>query len=124
MFVNNIKFDANNIAACESCGKKFSKPMQLGIKSFGVNMFPKNKLYKCHTVDNRDDSDDYLSETGEVIQNKNNPSLWGIRNTSEDTWLMRSPDGATKQIPANSVVPIADSIEVTFVNITGKIKKI
>ena len=122
-FITNAKFDSNNISSCEVCGRKFSKPMKLKIKSFEVNMFPKNKLYKCHTVDNRQDSDDYMTETGEVIQNKNDPRIWGIRNTSEDTWLMKTPDGMTKQIPPNFIIPIVADIEVTFTNIGGKIQK-
>ncbi|MDR2719651.1 MAG: serine/threonine-protein kinase [Nitrososphaerota archaeon] len=123
IFVANAKFDSNNITSCEVCRRKFSKPMKLKIKNFEVNMFPKNKLYKCHTVDNRKDSADYMTETGEVIQNKNDPRIWGIRNVSEDIWLMKTPDGVTKQIPPNSVVPIADNIEITFTNITGRIQK-
>jgi serine/threonine protein kinase len=124
IFINNANFDSNNIAVCQSCSKKFSKPMQLEIKSFAVNMFPKNKLYKCHTASNINDIDDYIVETGEIIQNKNNPSLWGVRNISQDTWLIKTPDGTEKQIPPNSVVPIADKVEITFVNVMGKIKKV
>ncbi|MCL2134510.1 MAG: serine/threonine-protein kinase [Candidatus Bathyarchaeota archaeon] len=123
IFIGNANFDSNNIAVCVSCGRKFSKPMKLKIKTFEVNMFPKNKLYKCHTVDNMEGSDDYMTETGEVIQNKNNPSIWGIRNTSEDTWLMKTPDGTTISIPPNAVVPIVDNVEVTFTNILGRIQK-
>jgi serine/threonine protein kinase len=123
IFSSIAQFDSKNISVCKTCGRKFSKPMKLKIKTFEVNMFPKNKLYKCHTVDNSDGSDDYITETGEVIQNKNNPGIWGIRNISEDTWLMKMPDGETKQIPPGAVVPIADNVEVTFTNVTGKIQK-
>ena len=127
IFISKVKFGGDNIASCEQCGMKFSRPMKLEIKSksYEVNLFPKNKLYKCHTVEN---SDDYLTETGEVIQNKNSPGLWGIKNISDsndnDTWIMKTPDGTTKQIPKNSVAPIADNVEIMFVNVSGKIKKI
>jgi len=122
IFVSKINFDSNNIAICEGCGMKFSRPMILAVKSFGVNLFPKNKLYKCHTVENRSDSSDYLAETGDVIQNKNNPGLWGIKNNSEDTWMLKMSDGAMKQIPPGSVIPIAEGAEITFTNVSGIIK--
>jgi hypothetical protein len=68
---------------------------------------------------------DYETETGEVIQNKNNPNLWGIKNTSADqSWLMKAPDGRTEDIPPSSVVPIMDGMEITFINVNGKIQKI
>lgn len=123
-FINNIKFDASGIAVCanQKCGIKFSKPMKLRLKDYEINMFPKNKLYKCHTDGN---SDDYEIETGEVIQNKNNPNLWGIQNKSKDqTWLMKAPDGRTENIPPSSVIPIMDGMEITFLNATGTIQKI
>ena len=122
IFINTANFDAYNISVCESCKRKFSRPMQLETKSFAVNMFPKNKLYKCHTVDGTDGSDDYITQTGEIIQNRNNPNLWGVRNISQETWLMKTPDGKSRQIPPDSVVPVADNIEIEFINVTGKIK--
>ena len=122
-FINNIKFDPAGITVCINgkCGIKYSKPMKLMLKDYEINMFPKNKLYKCHTDKN---SDDYETETGEVIQNRNNPSLWGIKNVSADqTWFMKAPDGRTENIPPSSVIPIMDGMEIGFADVTGKIQK-
>jgi hypothetical protein len=77
-------------------------------------------LYACHTVAH---NDDYGTITGEVIMNKNNPSLWGIKNLSKDSWFMTPENGEGKNIENGSVIPIASNLNIQFKDVTGKIIK-
>jgi hypothetical protein len=88
------------------------------VGKYAVPLFPGKKLYACHTVN---DSDDYNTVTGEIIMNKNNPSIWGIKNLSHDNWEMITPGGERKMIHNGAVVPIATEISIAFNAITGKI---
>jgi hypothetical protein len=83
-------------------------------------LFPGTKLYACHT---RGGNDDYSAVTGEVVMNKNNPALWGIRNLSGDPWLTAPENGEGKNIENNSVVPIASNLTIQFREIAGIIKE-
>jgi hypothetical protein len=87
---------------------------------YHVPLFPGVKLYACHT---RGGSDDYTTVTGEVIMNKNNPALWGIKNLSGDSWFIKSENGEEKNIENGSVIPIASNLNIQFKEITGKIIK-
>ena len=74
-------------------------------------MFPGQKTYSIHT---KSGSEDFSTITGEVIQNKNNPALWGIRNLSTDSWMCTMPDGTQKNISTNEVVPVFKDINLVF----------
>jgi hypothetical protein len=104
------------------CGASFSYPRRLSIKQgptqFGVPLFPGKKIYACHTVNA---SDDYTTVSGEVVMNKNNPSLWGIKNLSNETWKLKTPDGAEREAAPGGAVPIGADITVTFSGISGSI---
>jgi hypothetical protein len=87
---------------------------------YRVPLFPGVELYACHT---RDANDDYTTSTGEVIMNKNNPSLWGIKNLSGEPWYMTPESGEGKNIDDGAIVPIASNLSVQFKGVTGKIIK-
>jgi DNA-binding helix-hairpin-helix protein with protein kinase domain len=117
LFVNQFKKDSP--IKCR-CGHSYSYPLRLDLGKYKAPLFPGKKLYSCHTVDG---SDDYDTVTGEVIMNKNNPSLWGIKNLSPDSWLMTPAEGEGKNIDAGAIVPVAPNVSIRFKGIHGRIIK-
>jgi hypothetical protein len=109
----------NNTFICPGCGNRNSYPMRLNLNGYPVYLFPKSKVYKCHT---EKDSRDYQTLTGEVVQNKSNPSIWGIKNHSADVWLITMPDGTSKSIPNGSVAPIVLGAGIAFNQVNSKIE--
>ena len=107
--------DAEN-SVCLNCKKNLGKPLKLSVGRNKVVLFPGQKIYACHT---KSGSDNYREVTGEVIQNKNNPSRWGSRNLSADSWLCTMPDGTQKNILNNEVVPLFKGVNLGF---TGGMK--
>jgi serine/threonine protein kinase len=105
---------------CPGCNSTFSFPRFLGIKKFTVPLFPGKKLYACHAEAS---SDDYEKECGEVVMNKNNPALWGIKNLSTDTWSFTAPGGARKETPPGGGVPIGAGVSIDFGGTIGEIKE-
>jgi serine/threonine protein kinase len=101
------------------CKHTYSYPLRLKLDKYNVPLFPGVKLYACHTAHN----DDYAAVTGEIIMNKNDPALWGIKNLSDDTWIMTPENGEEKNIDKGSVVPIASNLNIQFRETTGKIIK-
>jgi hypothetical protein len=90
------------------------------LEKYNVPLFPGVKLFACHT---RGNNDDYATITGEVIMNKNNPTLWGIKNLSGDSWFMTPENGEGKNIKNGSVIPIASNLSLQFKETSGKIIK-
>ncbi|MBC3795459.1 hypothetical protein GH807_00135 [Acetobacterium tundrae] len=103
---------------CMGCGKTIQTPLFLKVKNNQVALYPKSKLYKCHT---NIDSDDFKEEMGEVIQSKSNPGLWGLRNSSNTTWYMTTPDGKQKDVRPGGVVQILRGIMIDFGKNRGEI---
>ena len=49
---------------------------------------------------------------GEVVRNKLNPSLWGLKNLTDEVWLCTLPNGQQKEIPPNSAAPIFNATKI------------
>lgn len=99
------------------CGHSFSYPRTLKSKGYEIALFPGQKIRACHIIDK---SDDFQKIEGEVIMNKNNPALWGIKNLGDVTWTFVA-GGEMKTIGKNSVLPIASDIEIHFNGVVAKI---
>ena len=113
-------FPKGQALKCGKCGNSYSHPFSLRLEKYDVPLFPGVKLYACHTVGG---SDDYAKVTGEVIMNKNNPALWGIKNISGDSWFMTPEGGEGKIIENGSIIPVASNLGVLFKDAGGKILK-
>ena len=98
-------------SSCVNCNLKLGKPLTLNIGRSRIVMYPGQKIYNFHT---RLHSEDFTTLTGEVIQNKNNPNLWGLRNLSADVWTYTMPDGTTKNINNNEVIPVFNDVKIAF----------
>jgi serine/threonine protein kinase len=103
---------------CRHCRHSYSYPPRLEIGKYQVPLFPRTKLFACHTSAG---NDDYSTVAGEVIMNRNNPSLWGIKNLSDDVWYMETPGGEIKDIGNGSVIPIAVGLKIRFRDVRGTI---
>ncbi|MDR2313869.1 MAG: serine/threonine-protein kinase [Spirochaetaceae bacterium] len=116
--------DAAADLQCSGCSASFSYPRRLGLKQgsvlYNIPLFPGKKLYACHIVK---DSDDYRTVSGEVVMNKNNPSLWGIKNLSPETWRIKPPGGEVKEIAPGGAVPIGPGLTINFAAASGNISE-
>ena len=56
----------------------------------------------------------YNCEVGEVIRNKNNPALWGLRLTSGGEVLIKDAAGNERAIPSGGVIPIVKGLKIKF----------
>lgn len=110
-FLSNFIQSANGELKCPKCATKYTAPLKINFKNYTVFLLPQTKIYECHTNLN---SDNYELITGDVVQNKNNSGLWGIRNLSDNVWNIKMPDGKTKTITNNSVAPIFKNVEIDF----------
>ena len=76
------------------------------------------KLYSHHINADYDMS----TVVGSVVQNPNNPALWGIKNESSDNWTYIKPDGIQVPIPVGKSAAIAKGVKINFGKETGEFK--
>lgn len=98
---------------CINCGKSIERPPILKVKKYHVALAPGKKLYACHV---QYDSDDFKEAKGEVISSRNNSSLLGLRNDSNNTWEAILPNGSSKGYPNGQVIKLGKGIKINFGN--------
>ena len=98
---------------CINCGKSIERPPILKVKKYHAALAPGKKLYACHV---QYDSDDFKEAMGEVISSRNNPSLLGLRNDSNNTWEAILPNGSSKGYPNGQVIKLGKGIKINFGN--------
>jgi serine/threonine protein kinase len=120
-FASHVKQKVRQgVFECPECKMPCSYPLKLEIKTYPVYLFPHNKLYRCHTDM---DSDDYKTPTGEVVQNKKDRGLWGIKNLSGAVWQCSFDGGPDRAVSPEGVVPVREGTQIRFQQIAGAITK-
>ncbi|MCR5348225.1 MAG: serine/threonine-protein kinase [Bacilli bacterium] len=96
---------------CPDCGSRIPK---IGILHIGKKMIvlePGKELYRTH-VDKY--SSEYTEVVGEVVVNKKNPSLWGIRLHLDHDVLIKDATGKEVTISGTGVIPIVNNLKIKF----------
>lgn len=111
--------DLSGDSLCINCGMKIPKPpVLLSQGRYQVALFPGGKLYRCHTDSS---SDDYKEVTGEIIRNPKQPSVWGLRNLSNQTWNVEYKDGTIRPLTPKEVAVVTKISKLHFVNGSGTV---
>lgn len=94
------------------CSAHFTPPLQLTDGKKRVLLSDGTKLF----------SED-ISVIAEVVRNKLNPSLWGIKNLSAESWECTLPNGQEKQIPTDGAAPIFVGTKLMIGGVAYEIKE-
>ena len=82
VFFDEHKVSTGTQHTCWNCGRAIQYPVSIVIGKNRVLLRGGAKLY-AHSIYGDYDMDTVI---GEVVQNPNNPNLWGIKNKSKDNW--------------------------------------
>lgn len=93
-FLPAVDIDDEGKLICP-CGVHYSKPLTLAGEKLSTLLFDGAKLF-----------DDNTAIEAEVVRNKKNPALWGLKNRSENSWKCVLPNGEEKEIAPDSAAPI------------------
>ncbi|MGN0686522.1 MAG: protein kinase [Oscillospiraceae bacterium] len=85
------------------CGAHFAPPLVLAGGKNRILLSDGTKLFG-----------DDISVTAEVVRNKVNPSLWGLKNHTSDVWRCVLPNGQEKEVPQGSAAPIFLGTKIDF----------
>ncbi len=120
-FASSVKKQVtNNLFSCPACKLQCSYPLQLQTNAnIPVLLFPGNRLYACHT---QQGSEDWTTEQGKVVTNKNQRSIWGIKNESQAAWVT-SAEGTDSTVVPGGIAIIQENLKITFQQVTGSIVK-
>lgn len=116
VFFDQSKTEAQVAHTCWNCGKAVQIPASIIIGKSRILLQKDAKLYSHHI--NADY--DMITVVGSVVQNPNNPKLWGIRNESKDNWTYIKSDGMQIPIAVGKSAAIAKDVQINFGQSIGK----
>ncbi len=102
---------AESLNSCPKCSCGLPQRLHLSVNKNIIALEPKKKVYETH-IDKY--SPNYDKVFGEVIANKNNPNLWGIRNLSSNQIEIIDGNGNSRLVAPNGVVPIIKGLQIKF----------
>ncbi len=108
-FLSAMKTDDEGKLICP-CGIHFAKPLSLVGEKSSVLLFDGAKLF-----------DENANARAEVVRNKKNPALWGLKNLTESDWSYTLPNGTEKTAQSGGAAPIFVG---TQINIDGEVFKV
>lgn len=93
-FISAVETDSDGKLIC-SCGAHYAKPLTLKGSKTSMLLFEGAKLF-----------DDSVSPEAEVVRNKKNPALWGLKNNGSEAWSCTLPNGEEKTAEPGKAAPI------------------
>lgn len=85
------------------CGAHYAKPLTLAGEKFSMLLFDGAKLFG-----------EDVSVEAEVVRNKKNPALWGLKNHGVSAWNCVLPNGDEKEIAPGGAAPIFKGTKLTI----------
>ncbi len=101
---------------CWNCQNSMNVPTKIRIGKSTVLLNQNTKLTH-HSVYGDYDMDSYV---GSVVQNPNNPNLWGIRNEDNVNWTYEKADGTQIPIEVGKTAGIAPGVKIHFKDTVGE----
>lgn len=96
---------------CPYCKKETKRFCFLEVGKNKIVLQPGKRIYRIH-LDKY--SCEYQEVVAQVIQNKNNPSIWGIRLNLDKNVLIKDNTGVEKEIDSKGVIPILNGLKIKF----------
>ncbi len=118
VFFDEGKKEKGVAHTCWNCGKTVSFPASLISGKSRVLLLKDARIYAHVTTGNYDIN----TVVGTVIQNPNNPNLWGLGNESNENWTYIKPDGQQIPVPPGKSALIAKSVRIDFGQNVGEFR--
>ncbi len=96
---------------CINCDYSIERYPVLKAKKVSVVLAPQQKVYACNVMR---DKDDFRETVGVIVTSKTDPSILGLINLTDDTWVATLPDGATKSLAKGQVIRLGSGLKIAF----------
>lgn len=108
-FISGSERDPDGKVVCP-CGTHYQPPLALHLGKQRILLFDGAKLFT-----------DDVECIGEVVRNKVNPGLFGLKNLSGEAWSFTLPNGQEKTAAPGSAVPVFNETVLDIGGVSGQI---
>ena len=101
--------------ACKSCSISYSMPVLLKIEN-KVTVLVKNKKVHRYLISTSGSNNGFDSHIGVVIESRKHPGVFGLRNDTNDTWMLILKDKSQRPIEPGKPAPLLRGNIISFSN--------
>ena len=105
---------------CWSCQKELQVPPRIRIGKNVVMLNHDTKLFSHHVDDQK--KYDFSTPIAEVTRHPTKPNLWGLKNLSEEKWVVTTADNSVKEVEQGRSVTLAVGTKINFGKDQGEIR--
>ncbi|WP_236288573.1 protein kinase domain-containing protein [Paenibacillus allorhizoplanae] len=120
----NFWYEGLSSMNCWYCGREITEPPRLLLKGASGRSFivltPGSVLKKRH-IDPFADLRTAEEPAGQLAQNPNNPSVWGLRNLTTASWQATVVNEGVKEVPPQRAIPLSVGLRITFGHCEGEL---
>jgi serine/threonine protein kinase len=120
-------YDADALAAsggmpgmCWSCSKQLVLPPRIRIGRNVVMLNSDTKLFPHHVDDNM--IYNFTQPVAAVAQHPKDPTLWGLKNLSQENWVSSTSEGTVKDVAPGSSLSLKVGTKINFGKLEGEIR--
>ncbi len=115
-----LKTTNGNPGLCWSCAVQLVLPPRLRVGKQTVMLNYDTQLFPHHTDDNR--LYDFSHAVAVVTQHPTQKNVWGLKNLSDDKWVVTTAAGDVRDVEPNRSVTLAPGTRIHFGKMEGEIR--
>nr|MBA2737801.1 serine/threonine protein kinase [Pyrinomonadaceae bacterium] len=117
---NALKASGGNPGLCWACAAALRLPPRIRIGKSVVMLNYNTELYPHHIDDRK--MYDFSAPAAAVSKHPTNPNIWGLKNVSDDKWVVTTAEGSIKDVEPERSVSLALGAKIQFGEAIGEIK--
>lgn len=107
-------------SSCWSCKKEIRLPPRIRMEKNIVMLNHDTQLFPHHIDDQK--MYDFSQPVAAVTQHPKDPSIWGLKNLSNEKWVTTTADGAIKDVEPGRSARLAVGARINFGKTEGEIR--
>lgn len=93
---------------CDGCGRMPNIPFRLELRDYRIPAVKDARIYRCQL--GVCDAKDALKPVAHILEKKDAPGTFGIRNKTERHWNAVTSKGSTRKVAPDEVIPVKPGI--------------
>ncbi|MEI7813096.1 MAG: serine/threonine protein kinase [Ignavibacteria bacterium] len=102
---------------CCHCKRTILVPPKIRISNSTIVLNSDTKLFPHHAENDWD----FSKTIAEVTRHPRHPDIWGLKNTSDQKWILQKPDGTQNEVEPNKSAGIITGNKINFGKAEGEI---
>ena len=115
-----LKASGGKPGPCWACNKEIRLPPRIRVENDVVMLNHDTQLFPHHVDDQK--MYDFSQPIAAVTQHPKDPSIWGLKNLSNEKWVITTADGAIKDVDPGRSASLAVGMKVNFGKTEGEIR--